>query len=80
MQEMGKTQKTNSYICTSCHAEIQQKMTCVCGVTDISQNMYVKCTTKWTTTSQILLYRNAYNMYQILYITSNTYVHHVTKY
>ena len=26
--------------------------------------MYVKCTTNWTITSQILLYHNAYNMYQ----------------
>ena len=30
IQEIAKSQKTNSYICTSCHAELQQKMTCVC--------------------------------------------------
>ena len=30
IQEMAKSQKTNSYICKSCHAEVQQKMTCVC--------------------------------------------------
>ena len=30
IQEMAKSQKTNSYICKSCHAELQQKITCVC--------------------------------------------------
>ena len=30
IQEMAKSQKTNSYICKSCHVELQQKMTCVC--------------------------------------------------
>ena len=30
-------------------------------------------------TSQILLYHNAYNMYQILYMMTNIYVHHVTS-
>ena len=30
VQEMTKSQKTNSYIGKSCHAELQQKMTCVC--------------------------------------------------
>ena len=30
IQEMAKSQKSNSYICTSCHAELQQKLTCVC--------------------------------------------------
>ena len=30
IQEMTKSQKTNSYICKSCHAKLQQKITCVC--------------------------------------------------
>ena len=30
IQEMAKSQKTNSYICKSCHVELQQKITCVC--------------------------------------------------
>ena len=60
IQDMVKSQKTNSYICKSCHAEPQQKIH-VCVVTDIYRNMYVKCTTKWTMTSQIL-YPDAYNM------------------
>ena len=45
IQEMAKSQKTNSYICKSCHAEVQQKWH-VCVVTDICRNIYVKCTTK----------------------------------
>ena len=77
--EMAKFQKTKSYKCKSCHGELQQKLH-VCVVTDICRNTYVKCTTKWTMTSQILLYHNAYNMYQILYMMTNIYVHHVTKY
>ena len=44
--EMPKSQKTNSYIFKSCHLQLQQKNTCVCVVTDICRNMYVKCTTK----------------------------------
>ena len=39
-QEMAKSQKTNSYICKSCHAELQKKYVCV--VTDICRNVYVK--------------------------------------
>ena len=54
IQEMAKLQKTNSYICKNCHVELQQKMTCVC-CTDICRNTYVKYTTNWTMTSQILL-------------------------
>ena len=49
IQEIAKLQKTNSYICKSCHVELQQKLH-VCVVTDICRNMYVKCTTKWTMT------------------------------
>ena len=30
IQEMAKSQKTNSYICKSCNVELQQKITCVC--------------------------------------------------
>ena len=30
IQEMAKSQKTNCYICKSCHQELQQKTTCVC--------------------------------------------------
>ena len=30
IQEMAKSQKTNSSICKSCHVELQQKITCVC--------------------------------------------------
>ena len=30
IQEMAKSQKTNCYICKSCHEELQQKMICVC--------------------------------------------------
>ena len=30
IQEMAKSQKTNSYICKSCHVELQQNSTCVC--------------------------------------------------
>ena len=30
IKEMEKSQKTNSYICKSCHVELQQKITCVC--------------------------------------------------
>ena len=30
IQEMAKSQKTNSYICKSCHVELQQKITCLC--------------------------------------------------
>ena len=30
IHEMAKSPKTNSYICKSCHAELQQKITCVC--------------------------------------------------
>ena len=30
IKEMAKSQKTNSYICKSCHIELQQKITCVC--------------------------------------------------
>ena len=29
IQEMAKSQKTNSYICKNCHVELQQKITCV---------------------------------------------------
>ena len=29
IQEMEKSQKTNSYICKSCHVELQQKIMCV---------------------------------------------------
>ena len=78
IQEMAESQKTNSYICQSCHVELQQKLH-VSVVTDICRNMYEKCTTKWIMTSQILLYHDAYNMYQTLYMKSNIYVHHVTK-
>ena len=46
IQEMAKLQRTNCYICKSCHIQLQQKITCVCVVTDICRNMYVKCTTK----------------------------------
>ena len=74
IQEMAKSQKTNSYLCKSFHVELQQKITCVCVVTDKCRNMYVKCTKKWTMTSQIVLYHNAYNMYQILHMRSNIYV------
>ena len=27
---MAKSQKTNSYICKSCHVDLQQTITCVC--------------------------------------------------
>ena len=30
VQDMAKLQKTNSYICKSCHVQLQQKTTCVC--------------------------------------------------
>ena len=30
IQEMAKSQKTNSYICKNCDVELQQNMTCVC--------------------------------------------------
>ena len=30
IQEMARSQKTNSYICKSCHIQLQQKITCVC--------------------------------------------------
>ena len=52
----------------------------MCVVTDICRNICIKCTTNWTMTSQILLYHNAYNMYHILYMMTNTNVHDVTKY
>ena len=29
IQEIAKSQKTNCYICKSCHQELQQKMMCV---------------------------------------------------
>ena len=45
IQEKAKSQRTNSYICKSCHLQLQQKLH-VCVVTDICRNMYVKCTTK----------------------------------
>ena len=45
IQEMAKSQKTNSYICKNCVVELQQNMTCVYVVTDICRNTYVKCTT-----------------------------------
>ena len=60
---MAKSQKTNSYICKNCPAKLQQKLH-VCVVTDLCRNTYVKCTTNWIMTSQILLYHNAYNLYQ----------------
>ena len=31
IQEMAKSQRTNSYICKSCHVQMQQKITCVCN-------------------------------------------------
>ena len=46
IQEMAKSQKTNSYICKTCYVELQQKLH-VCVVTDICRNMYVKCTTNF---------------------------------
>ena len=58
MLEMPKSQRTNSYICKSCHLQLQPKFTCVCCNTDI-HNMYVKYKTKYTLTSQILLYHDA---------------------
>ena len=30
IQEMAKSQKTNPYICKSCHEELQPNITCVC--------------------------------------------------
>ena len=30
IQEMAKSQRTNSYICKSCHLQLQQKITCLC--------------------------------------------------
>ena len=30
IQEMAKAQRTNSYMCKSCHIKLQQKITCVC--------------------------------------------------
>ena len=62
IQEMAKSHKTNCYICKSCHEELQQKMTCVCVVTDQCRNKYAKCITKTTMTSHILLYHNACNI------------------
>ena len=50
IQEMAKSQKTNPYICKSCHVELQQNLH-VCVVTDICRNMYVRCTTMWSMTS-----------------------------
>ena len=54
IQEMVKSQKIISYICKSCHAELQQKLH-VCVVTDICRNMCVKCTTKWTMTTHFVV-------------------------
>ena len=39
MQEMAKLQKTNSYICKSCHVELQQKITCVCCNRDMQKHV-----------------------------------------
>ena len=38
-QEIAKSQKTNSYICKSCHAELQQKMPCVCCNRHITEHV-----------------------------------------
>ena len=43
--EMPKSQRTYSYICKSCHLQLEQKLH-VCVATDICINMYVKCPTK----------------------------------
>ena len=61
IQEMAKSQKTNSYICKSCHVELQQKITCVCCNRHMQKHvckMYNKMEYDFT---KILLYHNAYN-------------------
>ena len=54
IQEMAKSQKTNSYICKSCHEELQQKLY-VCVVTNRCRNMYAKCTTNKTNFSYFVV-------------------------
>ena len=51
----------------------------VCVVTDQCRNKYAKYITKKTTTSHILLYHNACNIYQILHKKCNIYACLVTK-
>ena len=52
----------------------------VCVATELCRKIYVKYTTKQAMTSQVLLYQNAYDMYQILQtMKTNIYVDHVIK-
>ena len=37
--EMPKSQRTNSYICKSCHLQLQPKFTCVCCNTDVHKHV-----------------------------------------
>ena len=37
--EMPQSQRTNSYICKSCHLQLQPKLTCVCCNTDVHKHV-----------------------------------------
>ena len=39
MQEMLKSNRTNCYICKSCHLQLQPKCTCVCCNTDVQKDV-----------------------------------------
>ena len=52
IQEMAKSQRTNSYICNSYHIQLQQKITCVCCNRNMEKHvckMYNKIDCDFTT-------------------------------
>ena len=57
-REMLKSNRTNHYICKTCHLQLQPKCTCVLQHRCATQ-IYVKYTTKQAMTSEALLYHNA---------------------
>ena len=42
-QQMLKTNRTNCYICKSCHLQLQPKCTCVCCNTDVQKDISKMC-------------------------------------
>ena len=78
IQEMAKSQKNNSYICKSCHIQLQQKHG-VCVVRDICRNMYVKCDNKIDYDFTNFVVSQCLGHVSILNMKSNIYVHYVTK-
>ena len=57
--EMLKSNRTNCYMCKSCHLQLSNQNVHVCFATQMCIKIYVKCTSKQAMTSQILLYHNA---------------------